>query len=373
MKLINVGIVGLGFGKEFIPIYQRHPNVGKIAICIRSKDALMKISEEYDIPVELCYTDYYEMIKNDDLDAIHIVTPVPLHYEMSLAALQAGKHTACTIPMATTLEQCKNLVEAKNKSGKVYMMMETALYTREFFYVNQMKKTGDFGKIQFIRTDHLQNMGLPGWDEYWKGFPPFLNGTHALSPALALVGKKPKSVVCHASGKLVDTKSQYDTDFAVVTATFDFYDTDVAVESTRWINDTIRQYREAINVYGSKASFEWEQLIDEKHVIYTGFEDAARIDCPDTDAVLPPEIADFAKRNQVADKEHKSFIQGAGHGGSHPHLVHEFISAIVENRDSKVDAAAAATITSCGICAHLSATNNSERIDIPTYGEYILP
>jgi hypothetical protein len=65
------------------------------------------------------------------------------------------------------------------------------------------------------------------------------------------------------------------------------------------------------------------------------------------------------------EHEHTSFIQGAGHGGSHPHLSHEWITAIRENRESYVDARRAANWTMTGICAHDSAMKGGKRIEIP--------
>jgi len=62
------------------------------------------------------------------------------------------------------------------------------------------------------------------------------------------------------------------------------------------------------------------------------------------------------------------FIQGAGHGGSHPHLAHEFIRGIVEERESSVDAKRAANWTLAGICAHESATKGGKRIEPPIFG-----
>ncbi|MCL2684599.1 MAG: hypothetical protein FWE55_05085, partial [Synergistaceae bacterium] len=57
-RKVNVGIVGLGFGKEFIPIYQKHPNGGIVAICGRNKENMDIIGDRFDIPRELRYTDY---------------------------------------------------------------------------------------------------------------------------------------------------------------------------------------------------------------------------------------------------------------------------------------------------------------------------
>ena len=95
-----------------------------------------------------------------------------------------GKHTASTIPMALTVKDCKRVVEAQEASGKKYMMMETVVYSREYLYVKEMYDNGEMGKLQFFRSSHVQDMG--GWPEYWEGLPPMWNGTHAISPTLAL-------------------------------------------------------------------------------------------------------------------------------------------------------------------------------------------
>jgi hypothetical protein len=79
------------------------------------------------------------------------------------------------------------------------------------------------------------------------------------------------------------------------------------------------------------------------------------------------ELAHYTKREKIADQKHVSFLQGAGHGGSHPHLVQEFVAAIVEGRNSAVDADLAANYTCAGICAHQSAMNNGKRISIPEF------
>ena len=140
----------------------------------------------------------------------------------------------------------------------------------------------------------------------------------------------------------------------------------MVAEVTRSLYDTARQYRESFDVYGTERSFEWEQTIGDDPVVFSGFEDAERVEIPDTGHMLPPEIGGFTKAG-VYDEEHEhtSFIQGGGHGGSHPHLVHEFVSAIRDDRDAQVDAATAANWTMTGICAHESAMRGGERISIP--------
>src|SRR5712692_6494262 len=118
-KKIRVAIVGLGFGAEFIPIYQAHPNAEMYAICRRNKAELDKCGNKFGIKAR--YTDYNQVLKDPNIDAVHINSPIPDHAAQSLAALRAGKHVACTVPMATTVEECRQLVAAQRNSGKVYM------------------------------------------------------------------------------------------------------------------------------------------------------------------------------------------------------------------------------------------------------------
>lgn len=366
MDKVKVAVVGLGFGAEFIPIYQRHPNAELWAICQRDEDNLNKIGDQFG--VERRFTSYEALLEEAELDAVHINTPIAVHGAMSIAALKAGKHTACTVPMATTTEECLQIVAAREQSGKVYMMMETAIFTREYLYAKELVDSGKLGKIQFLRGSHQQNMGLPGWPSYWYGFPPMHYATHAVSPLLALAGGAAESVVCFGSGRIKEEYIQhYNAPFAVESTLVKLRDSDLACEVTRSLFDTIRQYRESFDVYGTKLSFEWEQLIGDGPVVYSGYEDAERIEVPDYGHRLPSEIAGFTQAG-VYDEEHEhtSFIQGGGHGGSHPHLVHEFVQAVVEGREAIGDARQAANWTMTGICAHESAMKGGVRIEIPT-------
>lgn len=364
-KKIKVAVIGLGFGAEFVPLYQKHPNAECYAICQRNKDNLNKVGEQFG--VEKRFTRFEDLLKIDELDAIHIVTPIADHGWMTLASLNAGKHTACTVPMTTTKEECIEIVKARKRSDKVYMMMETAVYTREFLYVKELVESGRLGKIQFLRGSHQQNMSLPGWPDYWYGLPPMHYATHAVSPLLTLAKAEVESVVCHGSGRIREEYiEKYNSPFAVETATLKLGGSDLACEVTRSLFDIIRQYRESFDVYGTKLSFEWEQIAGEEPVIFSGCEDAKRIKVPDYAHLLPKEIAPYTTKGVYDDEyAHTSFVQGAGHGGSHPHLVHEFIRAILEERESFVDATKAANWTMFGICAHESAMNGGERIEVP--------
>src|SRR5437868_12542365 len=154
-KKIRVAIVGLGFGSEFIPIYQAHPNAEMYAICRRNQAELDKAGDRFGIKVR--YASYEEMLKDPNVDAVHINSPIPDHAPQALAALKAGKHVACTVPMGISVEECQQLVEAQKATGKVYMMMETVVYAREYLFAKELYDRGVIGQIQFLRGRHQQD------------------------------------------------------------------------------------------------------------------------------------------------------------------------------------------------------------------------
>jgi len=156
---LNIAIVGLGFGKEFIPIYQSHPDTHMYAICQRTKEKLDEVGDQYGVTRR--YRSFEELIEDPKVDAVHINSPIHLHAPQSIAALKAGKHVACTVPAATTVDECRQIVAAATTARRNYMMMETAIYTREFLFVRELRDSGRLGRIQFMRGSHQQEMA--GW------------------------------------------------------------------------------------------------------------------------------------------------------------------------------------------------------------------
>src|SRR5680860_280625 len=112
---IKVAIIGLGFGADFIPIYQNHPNSELYAICQRSGEKLKAAGKKYGI--DRLFTDYKDLLKIKELDAIHMDTPADTNAPIVLDCLKAGKHVACTVPMAIDVEDCKEIVKISRKAG----------------------------------------------------------------------------------------------------------------------------------------------------------------------------------------------------------------------------------------------------------------
>ncbi|MBQ1504647.1 MAG: Gfo/Idh/MocA family oxidoreductase, partial [Oscillospiraceae bacterium] len=198
MEKLNVALVGLGFGGAFAPIYAAHPDIGTLTLFDTNPEVLERFKAR--IPTANCAESFSQILEDPSIDAVHLVTPIPLHGEQTIAVLNAGKHCACTVPMATSIEDLARIVEAKRRSGKNYMMMETTLYTYQYFYASQMKKEGKFGKIQFLRGSHYQDMA--GWPPYWLGLPPMWYGTHAIAPMVGLSDSRICRVNCFGSGTM---------------------------------------------------------------------------------------------------------------------------------------------------------------------------
>ena len=368
---VRIAIVGLGFGAEFIPIYQRHPNSEIVAICQRTESSLNEIGDKYNI--EKRYQSYEDLLADPEIDAVHINTPIPNHAEQSIAALKAGKHVACTVPMATSVEDCRTIVELTAQTGLKYMMMETVVYAREFLFMKDLFDKGELGKLQFLKASHQQDMD--GWPGYWPGLPPMHYATHCVGPILGLNRDQAEYVSCFASGTIREEMHDcYGSPYAVETCHIKFKESDLSALVYRSLFDVARQYRESIEVYGSEKSVEWPLIEHEPLVVHTAKkpepEIPERVECPDFAHLLPEEIAPFTTGGVYGGEEgeeHLSFTQGAGHGGSHPHLVHQFVEYILGRGEGYPNAVQSANITCTGILAHESAQKGGEIVHLPEF------
>ncbi len=369
-KRINVAIVGLGFGAEFIPIYQRHPLANMYAICQRAPEKLKQIGDA--LNVEKRYTKYEDVLKDPNVDFVHINSPIPDHAPMTIAALKAGKHVMCTVPMATSIEDCEKIVELVKSTGLRYMMAETVVYAREFLFLQEMYRKGELGKIQFVQASHQQDMD--GWPNYWPGLPPMWYATHCVGPCLALTRAEAEYVSCFGSGTIREELiAKYNSPFAVETTHIKYRNSDIRARIYRSLFDVARQYRESFDVFGTKKSFEWSLVEGEDHVMHTAklpeHEIPSKVKVPDYAHLLPEGIRPFTTQGvyNLEESQHLSFTQGGGHGGSHPHLVHEFITALAEGRDPYPNAVQSANWTCVGLCAHESALKGGEIVRLPKF------
>ncbi|MCE5327496.1 MAG: Gfo/Idh/MocA family oxidoreductase [Planctomycetaceae bacterium] len=372
-KKLRVAVVGLGFGAEFVPIYQDHPDVESVAICDANPERLSRTAGRFH--VEQQFSDVEEVVRSDAFDAVHLISGIPDHARQAAAVLKSGKHCACTVPMATTIADLEAIVAASRQSGRHYMMMETAVYTRPFLYALGLRDRGELGRIQFLRGAHYQDMEC--WPPYWAGLPPMWYATHAVAPLLAMAQARATKVHCFGSGQMRDSlHKQYGNPYPVETAIFQLACPGVCAEVTRSLFHCARPYMESFTVYGENACYEW-QMESENPMLFRASpveegrwrdQSQERPVPPDRTDLLPPSLRRYTQRFVYGqDEQHLSFEQGGGHHGSHPHMVHEFVRSVVEGRKPWIDAVTAAQWTAAGICAHESAMAGGREVVIPDF------
>ncbi len=242
------------------------------------------------------------------------------------------------------------------------MMAETVVYAREDLYIKEPLDKGRLGKLQFVQASHQQDMD--GWPDYWPGLPPMWYATHCVGLVAGLIGRPAETVSCFGSGTIrKELTGNYESPHAVQSAHVRFRKSDVCARIMRSLFDTARQYRESIDVYGSCAPL----------VLHVAKRPEAEIPehvrAPDFGGRLPEPIRPFTTKGvyDLAGKTHASFTQGSGHGGSHPHLVHEFVSALTEGRPAFPDAVQSANWTCVGLCAHQSALQGGVIVRLPEF------
>jgi len=356
-RKINIAVIGLGFGASFAEIYQHHPDVSEVGICDSNPERLAALSEA-DFPKR--HTSFESVLQSGEYDAVHVCLPATMHVEPSIQALRAGMHVACAVPMAMALDDLRGVLKAQKDSGRNYMMMETVVYSWEFFLVKEWYRKGTLGNIQFMRGAHYHD--LENFGPVWEGQPPMWYMTHAVSPLLKLLGATMSHVACLGSGRMrEDLRSAYNNPYPVETAIFRVRDSDVAAEITCTRRETACQYKETFDIYGDRATFLWSQFYLGKHFLMTldpvtekmGRE--CRIETIEPQYPLdrlPPSLRPFGKGH---------------HGGSHPHLAHEFVRSIIEQRKPAIDATTAANWCAPGICAHQSAMDGGQLVEIPFF------
>ena len=374
---IEVLVVGAGFGRDFLPLYQSHPLVSEVGLCDVSPAALAEVGDAWGVQTR--YTSLEEALASGRWDAVHLLSPVRFHVEQTLAVLGSGRACASAVPMATSLDDVHRVLDAEARGRSAYMMMETALYAREFRYAAALRDAGALGRLSYLRGAHMQD--LDGFPPYWMGYAPMTYATHIVAPLVALAGARAREVVCFGTGVLQEShRGEGGNPFPIETALFALDTADPLVAHvTLSFFENARAYTEGFDVYGDLGALEWPSIEGEGPVVYAaGPSDGARrgrpitrevVDVPDRFDGLPEELHRFVRRTTYAPPygAPEQTIE-AWHGGSHAFLAAEFIAAVHEGRPSAIDGARAASITAPGIVAHASALAGGARLEIPDYG-----
>jgi predicted dehydrogenase len=353
---VRIAVIGLGFGAAFAEIYSVHPDVEYVGVCDTNPATLDWAKSR---GFTRLHTSFNEILASPDYNAVHLCLPVTMHVEPTLAVLRAGKYCACAVPMAMSIEDLERIIAAQEQSGLNYMMMETMVYGHHYLYAQELLAQGRLGKIQLLRGCHSQD--LEDINPVWRGLPPMWYMTHAVSPLLDILDTQATAVCCFGSGRMrPEFTKPYGNPYPIETAIFSLRDTDVKAEVTRTLFETAPYGGEAFDIYGDLGTFatigqDVPVLSEISPLTRTGEERYITISeqlvpNPYHTEGLPEPIRHFR-----------------GHGGSHPHLAHEFVRSIVEARPPYIHARRAAAWCAPGICAHASAMKDGEKVSIPEF------
>ena len=191
-KKVRVGVIGLGMGRAHLSGYKSCPDCEIAAICDVDTARLARAGEEFGVATLL--TSYEEMLKMDELDAVSIALPNYLHAPVTIAAFAAGKHVLCEKPMAMTVQEASQMVDASKIAGRKLMIHFNYRFTPHAQLLKQYVDAGELGEIYFARTGWHRRRGVPGMGSWFtiqelSGGGPLIDlGVHRLDLALWLMG-----------------------------------------------------------------------------------------------------------------------------------------------------------------------------------------
>jgi len=195
-KQIEVGVVGCGYwGPNLVRNFRSLPDCRLKSICDVSEDRLRHLKGLY--PEVETETNINKLLLDKDLDAIVVATSVKHHYPMAKASLLAGKHTLIEKPLASSVEQCEELVSIAKKQGLVLMVGHTFLYSPAVRKIKEIIDRNDIGDIRYISARRL-NLGLFQKDinVAWDLAP------HDISIILHIMQESPLSVNCRGGAHI---------------------------------------------------------------------------------------------------------------------------------------------------------------------------
>lgn len=164
-KPVRVGLISTSWFAEMslIPNTQSHPNAKLISICGRQKKRAEEVAEKYEIAQ--VYTDYRELIRSDELDAVIVGSPDDLHHEMVMEALSYGKHVLCEKPMASSLAQAQEMASLADTKGVVNMINFTWGWLPFYVYLKELLDLGTIGEPIYVSLGYKASHGIEhqGW------------------------------------------------------------------------------------------------------------------------------------------------------------------------------------------------------------------
>jgi len=209
-RIVNVGIIGCGgiANNKHMPSLKNVPNVRMVAFCDIIPERAEKAAKEYGTQDAKTYTDYKELLKDEGIEVVHVLTPNREHADITVDALYAGKHVMCEKPMAKTAADAKRMYEAAVATGKKLTIGYQHRQKAEAIYAKKYIESGALGDIYYVNSYAIRRRGTPNWgvflDAEAQGGGPIIDiATHSLDLTLYLMDNyEPQMVLGKTHKKL---------------------------------------------------------------------------------------------------------------------------------------------------------------------------
>ena len=360
-----MGVVGGRFGLQFQ--WHLHPRSEVSAVCDLRPERLRNLQETYDC--SNAYASYREMLRHPGLDAVAVFTPAPLHAWMSIEAMRAGKHVVSAVPAALTLDDLDRLIDTVKQTGMRYAMAETTYYRPQIITCRDWAAEGRFGEIFHSESEYHHNIGALAYDERglptWRhGLPPMFYITHQTGAIVPVTGERLTEVSCTGWGdghEILHT-NRYNNPFWNETAFFRTSGGHSSRISVWW--HAPAGFAQRTQFHGSERSYIMGRRPEDHPDTAIHWDDDQRFGLPDKTVAEPLDEPQQKYWDRLPPELHVP----TGHEGSHVHITHDFVQAVVEDRHPEVNVWEAAAYTAPGLVAHESALNDGEQRKLPDFG-----
>ena len=348
-RKIRIGVVGGGFGAGFQ--WHQHPNCTVEAVSDLQparKDRLMKV-----YGCRKSYESLEKLILDPKIEAVAVFTDAPSHGRHCVDVMNHGKHCVCAVPAAFTLEDIQKLKETKEKTGLRYMMAESSVYHADTYNMKLIYEHGGFGKIIYSEGEYYHyNVDTAwGYKEWRNALPPMFYPTHSTAYYVGVTRKRYTAVSCIGfRGKAERySKNSYSNPFSDETALLATSEGGMSRMNVAW--GIQGAGGEVGRVFGELGSMSGSTFRGGRGIqaTFEGIGDGKTTRLADHRPLLPPSVA------------------AGGHGGSSGQITHEFIMAVIEDREPLVDIYESIAMTAPGIVAHQSALKGGEQMKIPSF------
>ena len=168
MKTLNVGVIGIGViaTTKHIPNLLKREDVRITMLCDLDTAKAEKAKEELGLSDAVVCADYKEVCTSPDIDVVHVCTANPSHYEITMLALNNGKHVYCEKPMALTYKEAKEMVDTAREKGLKLTSGTQCRYNPAPMRMKEMVQNGEFGDIYYVKSSQLRPRRLPAYGVY---------------------------------------------------------------------------------------------------------------------------------------------------------------------------------------------------------------